>query len=125
MLEGYENTRPVFLFSEPLRVRGCSDPESDVKHHVYLSAACDSWEKGVGDKGSTRTMSRLKTWYARNAMICEPCIVKALASSYDKAKASCLTNNIAYTTVTCLEGFYVAELTAAWPTARLEIRSIQ
>ena len=58
--------------------------------------AGSSWRKGVGDKGSSRG-GRVKGWYARNAMICEPFIAKALISF--KPKASCqqeLAKNIIY-----------------------------
>ena len=36
---------------------------------------CDSREKGVGDKGSIHS-GRVNSWYARNAMIFEPCVVE-------------------------------------------------
>ena len=55
---------------------------------------CDRREKGVGVKGSTRR-GRVKSWYGRNAMVCEPSIV--VKHSHDKSKPSCLpgkNNNV-------------------------------
>ena len=69
---------------------------------------CDSLEKGVGDKGSTRR-GRVKNCYARNAMICELSIVTK--HSHDKPKPSCLQT--LEETITCnrhLPSVYVGKL---------------
>ena len=36
-----------------------------------FSAVCNNQERGGGDKGSTRR-GRVKNWYAKKVMICEP-----------------------------------------------------
>jgi len=61
-----------------------------------LSSVFYSRDKSMGDKGAT-PRGRVKSWYARNVIICEPSIVRK--HSHDKAKPSCLrtlTETITY-----------------------------
>ena len=62
---------------------------------------CDSWEKGVGDKGSSGR-GRVKSSFARNEMICEPSnVTKHL---HNKPKPNRHWQKKYHTTSTYLEG---------------------